>query len=103
MKRHFKYYRWAILLALLASLGTLFIPLPQGDFRKESVHSLTVYDRNGIVLREYLNDLEGRGQWKPLAEISPYLREATLAVEDRRFRYHPGVDPIAVARAIVLR
>jgi penicillin-binding protein 1A len=37
----------------------------------------------------------------PLAEISPALQRAVLAVEDRRFFYHPGIDPIGVARAIV--
>ena len=35
----------------------------------------------------------------PLAEISPFLQQAFVAVEDHRFYRHPGVDPIAVARA----
>src|SRR5262245_60598724 len=34
-----------------------------------------------------------------LDEISPYLRHAVIAVEDRRFRYHPGIDPIGLLRA----
>ena len=37
----------------------------------------------------------------PLAEISPTLQRAVVAVEDRRFFYHPGVDPIGLGRAIV--
>src|SRR5262245_61913621 len=36
----------------------------------------------------------------PLTSISPYLQRAVVAVEDRRFYYHPGIDPIGVARAI---
>lgn len=75
------------------------MPLPEGDLRKESVHSLRVVDRNGIVLREFLNDSEGRGQWTPIGAISPFLLEATIAVEDRRFRMHPGIDPPAIVRA----
>ena len=37
----------------------------------------------------------------PLAQISPDLQHAVVAIEDRRFFYHPGIDPIGVARAIV--
>jgi penicillin-binding protein 1A len=37
----------------------------------------------------------------PLASISPHLQHAFVAVEDHRFFRHPGLDPIAVGRAIV--
>jgi len=37
----------------------------------------------------------------PLAEISPNLQRAVVAVEDRRFFVHPGIDPIGVVRAVV--
>jgi penicillin-binding protein 1A len=37
----------------------------------------------------------------PLAEISPDLQHAIVAVEDRRFYYHPGIDPIGLGRAVV--
>ena len=37
----------------------------------------------------------------PLERISPHLRHAVIAVEDQRFRYHPGIDPIGLARAVV--
>src|SRR3990172_7649155 len=100
MTKRSKRYRWIVLILAIAAIGSLFLPLPEKDFRKETVHSLRVVDRNGIVLREYLNDLQGRGQWKALAEFSPALVSATIAVEDRRFRYHPGVDPLAVLRAL---
>ena len=36
-----------------------------------------------------------------IAAIAPDLRNAFVAVEDHRFFMHPGVDPIALARAIV--
>lgn len=37
----------------------------------------------------------------PLFEIAADLQHAVVAVEDRRFYLHPGIDPIGVARAIV--
>jgi penicillin-binding protein 1C len=41
-------------------------------------------------------------QWRyPVAmeDISPWLVQATIAVEDERFYHHPGVDPAAILRA----
>ena len=37
----------------------------------------------------------------PLAEIPVHLQHAFIAVEDHRFYRHPGVDPIALGRAMV--
>jgi penicillin-binding protein 1A len=36
----------------------------------------------------------------PIAQISPHLQRAFVAIEDHRFFVHPGIDPIAVARAV---
>ena len=36
----------------------------------------------------------------PIAAIAPHLQNAFVAVEDHRFFLHPGVDPIALARAV---
>jgi 1A family penicillin-binding protein len=35
-----------------------------------------------------------------LDEIAPDLQHAIVAIEDRRFYYHPGVDPIGISRAV---
>ncbi len=43
------------------------------------------------------------GEWIPYERIPPVMREAIIAVEDRRFRSHPGVDPIGLVRATWLR
>jgi len=37
----------------------------------------------------------------PLDDIAPDLQHAVVAVEDRRFYHHPGLDPIGIARAVV--
>jgi len=36
-----------------------------------------------------------------LSQIAPDLQRAVVAVEDRRFYRHPGLDPIGIARAVV--
>ena len=44
------------------------------------------------------------GQWRfPAADTVPEkFARAIIAFEDKRFRYHPGVDPLAIARALRL-
>ena len=42
------------------------------------------------------------GEWLDYEEIPPVMREAMVAVEDRRFRSHPGIDPISTVRGIWL-
>jgi 1A family penicillin-binding protein len=36
----------------------------------------------------------------PLADVAPALRKAVVAVEDHRFYFHWGIDPIGVGRAV---
>lgn len=40
------------------------------------------------------------GQWMDIDDIPQVMRDAMVSVEDRRFAYHPGVDPLGIARAI---
>jgi penicillin-binding protein 1C len=44
------------------------------------------------------------GRWRidaSLSTVDPEYVDALLALEDSRFRTHPGVDPIAIARAVI--
>ncbi len=43
------------------------------------------------------------GEWLPYDRIPAVMRDATIAVEDRRFRSHLGVDPIGIARSVMIR
>jgi len=40
------------------------------------------------------------GEWLGYDEIPPVMRDAMIAVEDRRFRSHFGVDPVSTARGL---
>ena len=37
----------------------------------------------------------------PLGEICLELQRAVVAVEDHRFFYHPGLDPVGIGRAFI--
>ncbi|WP_241215105.1 PBP1A family penicillin-binding protein, partial [Sphingomonas sp. S-NIH.Pt15_0812] len=65
---------------------------------------------NGQMIRVHASDGSilvslgpSYGEWLPYADIPQVMRDATIAVEDRRFREHPGVDPIGIARSIEVR
>jgi penicillin-binding protein 1C len=61
-------------------------------------------DRRGTVVYELRTDPgERRLVWSALADVSPALRHAVLAAEDRRFRSHHGVDWRALAGAALGR
>lgn len=40
------------------------------------------------------------GRWVPIDEIPQPMKDAMVAVEDRRFYYHPGIDPYGLGRAV---
>ena len=42
------------------------------------------------------------GKWLPYVQIPQTMKDAMVGVEDRRFRSHIGVDPIGLARAVVV-
>ncbi len=60
--------------------------------------SQAVYAGDGRLLRLSLAADEQYRLRLPLARFSPQLIQATLLQEDRYFRWHPGVNPAALAR-----
>ncbi|MEZ4615827.1 MAG: transglycosylase domain-containing protein [Caldilineaceae bacterium] len=60
-----------------------------------------ILDRNGRLLYEVLDPETGKQLNLSLAEVPQACIHATLATEDSRFYQHPGVDPVAVLRAVV--
>jgi len=93
----------AILLATVLMAGLVLVwclcPFPLERLEQWSI-SPAVFDAKG---RPMLSLVGPDDQWRypvDLADISPWLVQATVAVEDERFYRHPGVDPWAVLRAI---
>ncbi len=62
--------------------------------------TLLLEDRHGLFLAELTADPADEFGYWPLAELPPRVVAATVALEDRHFWSHPGVDPLAVGRAL---
>ncbi len=62
--------------------------------------SRVVLARDGALLRAYLSaDHKWRFRTDP-AVLPPHVREGLLCLEDKYFRFHPGINPVAVIRAL---
>jgi penicillin-binding protein 1A len=58
---------------------------------------IRVHASNGAVLVSLGPSF---GQWLTYDEIPPTMRSAMIAIEDRRFRSHFGIDPLGLVRAV---
>jgi len=87
----------AAVLLLLAGLLSLLWPLPKTAAPGAGHTSLDVTAQNQTVLRSV--PPEGS---PPISvrKLPQSVVEALLAIEDRRFYSHPGIDPLALGRAL---
>ena len=70
------------------------------DLSRFHDRSTLVVDADGRILRAFTS---GDDRWRLLAgpqDVDPLFLKLLLAYEDRRFRWHPGVDPLSVLRAM---
>jgi penicillin-binding protein 1C len=84
---------------LCACAAVTWIALPRPPLLDGISFSQCVRDRNGKLLRITLTTDQKYRVWTSLPNISPALIDATLQFEDKYYRYHPGVNPVALVRA----
>ncbi|MBU3935041.1 penicillin-binding protein, partial [Patescibacteria group bacterium] len=93
----------ALILLVVGVLATVAVfawyskdlPSPSGVVRREGYVS-KIYDRNGELLYDVYKDAKRTPVvWE---EIPDYLKEATVAIEDKDFYKHGGFDPMAPFR-----
>lgn len=91
-----------VILLFLASffilpLFAFNLPSPDKIVRREGF-STKILDRNG----EVLYDIFANQRRTPVAldEVPLFLRQATIAIEDKNFYKHQGFDPTGIVRAI---
>ncbi len=92
--RFFFSFLMALLLGFLL-LNALF-PLP-----KIKPFSTIITDSKGQIVHVFLSKDDKWRLFTELSEINPTLRKAIIAKEDRYFYYHLGINPLAIARALV--
>jgi penicillin-binding protein 1C len=93
----------ALLGALAGFAGAVgwVVSLGAASLGNELDFSREVLDRNGQLLRAYATS---DGRWRlpaTTADVDPRFFDVLFAYEDKRFRSHHGVDPLALVRAAV--
>ncbi|MFC5473986.1 penicillin-binding protein 1C [Paraherbaspirillum soli] len=91
------------LMQIAACIAALLLGLrlwPHSPLRAAVASSTAIYAKNGELLRLALAADEQYRLWVPLSEIDPRLAEAVQLYEDRWFYWHPGVNPVALGRAV---
>ncbi|WP_223669110.1 penicillin-binding protein 1C [Kangiella shandongensis] len=105
LSRHFwfKSLKRLLILAVICFcsfwlLDKLF-PLPIKDFEQRSFAQLVV-DSEGKPLRAFPDE---QGVWRypvTIDDVSPLYLEALINYEDQYFYQHPGINPLALTRAV---
>jgi penicillin-binding protein 1A len=90
------------LIALIIAVGFAYSTLPAYEQMKQTP--------NGQMIRVHAADATvivsmgpSFGTWLPYRDIPPVMKDAMISVEDKRYPYHPGVDPIGIARSFWVR
>lgn len=94
-------WRTAFVLGLVLGLATLYFysTLPEMTALLDGRHrgSVTLLDRNGKVFAWRGETFGGQ---ITAANVSPHLKNAVVATEDKRFYRHAGISPRGIAGAI---
>lgn len=98
--------RWLITAATLLALpllawgAALLLPgdLPGNGYGKKA--DLLFVADDGSALGGLAHAQRRAGPWLEPEEITPLIKAVALAAEDRRFALHPGIDPLALSRAL---
>ncbi len=95
-------------LGLIAGIGTIgFVvgyygqDLPEYEQLKEYKPDVMtrIYAADGDLLAEYATE---KRVFVPIQKIPDVIKDAFLSAEDQNFYNHAGIDPIAIARAMVM-
>jgi penicillin-binding protein 1C len=90
----------ALCISVVLATGIWIVSLGPLPLEQAKQVSTTIVDRNGKLLRAYAM---ADGRWRLPVDartgVDPGYLKLLLAYEDRRFRSHAGVDPLALGRA----
>ncbi|MEO6914602.1 MAG: transglycosylase domain-containing protein, partial [Chitinophagaceae bacterium] len=64
-------------------------------------YSTVITDNQGEIIHGFLTRDDKWRMKTELSEISPLLRKTIVEKEDRYFYHHPGINPLAIGRALL--
>jgi penicillin-binding protein 1C len=88
-------------ICVLIDFSFIINPYNRVKFRSSYKGSYRFYDRNGVLIRECVNENGDRAIWIDMENISTHVIDAFIAAEDKRFYSHSGIDYIAAGRAVI--
>lgn len=87
--------------ALLLWVASFDIPTLENFQERKVTQSTKIYDRTGeILLYDVFNNV--KRTVVPFEDISPYAKEAAIAIEDQDFYHHNGVKVSSFIRAVFI-
>ena len=88
----------AVALAVAVGIAVQRIPSFEALKKSPAGQTIRIHAADGTI---FLSLGPNYGRWLTLRETPEVMQDAMIAVEDRRFRYHPGVDPVGMTRAAI--
>ena len=96
MRRHRILYCLVFALLVIYAIIKIFFSPP---LLSDTHFGRAYFDRNGNLMRITLSADDKYRLFTPLSDISEYVQRATILYEDKYFKFHPGVNPVALVRA----
>jgi 1A family penicillin-binding protein len=85
---------------LIVWIATLNLPDFSNFENRDITSSTKIYDRTGKIVLYNIHENIRRTE-VPLDKISPYIRQATISIEDSHFYEHHGFRPTSFIRAML--
>ena len=81
-------------------LATMQLPDFNNFENRNIANSTKIYDRTGKIVLYNIHD-NVRRTAVPISDISPYIQQATISIEDAHFYEHYGFRPTSFIRALI--
>lgn len=93
----------AIGMVLIVALFIFYakdLPDPNKLLARQVPQSTKIYSRDGVLLYEIHGEV--KRTLIPYSEMNSYIRDATIAIEDKNFYHEGGIDFKGIARSIIV-
>ena len=96
-KKIFKYFLIFVFIMITIYFGLYACAKMTPKLSINSANSFFLYDKDNNLFQN-----NGKNEWVKLKDISPYVIDATIAIEDKNFYHHQGFDYPRIVKALYL-